>query len=255
VFNYLGQMTTPGVGYEGMDGPAVWKPAPPSPMELPLDRLMRWPEYVFDHLQAGQPYLVRLHFVEAVCEKPGERIFDIRINGRSVLRRFDIIKECGARDTVVIKDAAATADDAGRLTINLVSYHNSQKATISAIEILKTDEPLIDLEAVRYEACVPVYQVNAGGPQVAPFQEDGIAAGGASFERSRPVDLSRASFPGPPAVYGTDRYFYLYTELSVECQLYDRRLEFLVKYSDNMYRLERIRWFADTLIDCLVRLS
>lgn len=40
-------------------------------------------------------YLLRLHFAEIEAKKPGERIFDIKLQGRTVLEGFDIAREAG----------------------------------------------------------------------------------------------------------------------------------------------------------------
>jgi hypothetical protein len=244
LFNYLGQVMTPAFVLEDSDAAAITNP--PWPRELPLDRLMRWPEYALDGLSPGAPYVVRCHFVEPVCEKPGERLFDIWINVAPVLRKFDILKEAGARDRVLIKEFACHADESGRLAINFVSYHMEHRAIVSALEVLEVDDS---------GARVPVRQINAGGPTIGPFQEDGDSTGGMTFVRPRPVDTTHAEAPAPAEVYETERYYYVYTELNVECQLYERELQFLVKYSGDMFRPERIRWFADCLLDMLVRLS
>jgi len=48
-------------------------------------------------------YTVKLHFAELENRKPGERIFNVRLQGREVLQHFDIAKEAGGVDTPVVK--------------------------------------------------------------------------------------------------------------------------------------------------------
>ncbi len=48
-------------------------------------------------------YTVRLHFAELENKKPGERIFNVRLQGREVLQHFDIAQEAGGVDTPVVK--------------------------------------------------------------------------------------------------------------------------------------------------------
>ena len=50
-----------------------------------------------------RPYTVRLYFSEPEEKKPGQRVFDISIQGREVLRNFDIVKETGGPNHPVVK--------------------------------------------------------------------------------------------------------------------------------------------------------
>ena len=49
-------------------------------------------------------YTVRLHFVEPDELKPGERVFDVAIQGRPVLQSFDVAKEAGEPYRAVVKE-------------------------------------------------------------------------------------------------------------------------------------------------------
>jgi outer membrane protein assembly factor BamB len=48
-------------------------------------------------------YTVKLHFAEIENKKPGERIFNVMLQGREVLRAFDIAQAAGGVDKPVIK--------------------------------------------------------------------------------------------------------------------------------------------------------
>jgi hypothetical protein len=57
---------------------------------------------------SGEPadnarYTVKLHFAEIEGKKPGERIFNVRLQGSEVLRGFDIAREAGGADKPVIR--------------------------------------------------------------------------------------------------------------------------------------------------------
>ncbi len=57
---------------------------------------------------SGEPagnasYTVKLHFAELENKKPGERIFNVRLQGREVLHGFDIAQEAGGVDKPLIK--------------------------------------------------------------------------------------------------------------------------------------------------------
>ena len=57
---------------------------------------------------SGEPsntvlYTVKLHFAELENKKPGERLFNVRLQGREVLRGFDIARAAGGVDKPVVK--------------------------------------------------------------------------------------------------------------------------------------------------------
>jgi len=53
---------------------------------------------------ADRYYTLRLHFAEPEDLKPGERVFDINVQGRRVLDDLDIVKEAGRPRTAVVKE-------------------------------------------------------------------------------------------------------------------------------------------------------
>ena len=49
-------------------------------------------------------FTVRLHFAEVDDAQPGERVFDVALQGRTVLQGLDIRTEAGTADTAVVKE-------------------------------------------------------------------------------------------------------------------------------------------------------
>jgi hypothetical protein len=49
-------------------------------------------------------YTIRLYFVEPEELRPGERVFDVQLQGQPVLRKFDIVAEAGGRLCGVVKE-------------------------------------------------------------------------------------------------------------------------------------------------------
>jgi hypothetical protein len=49
-------------------------------------------------------YTVRLHFLEPDNAKPGQRVFDVIIQGKKALGDFDIVKEAGGANRAVVKE-------------------------------------------------------------------------------------------------------------------------------------------------------
>jgi hypothetical protein len=60
---------------------------------------------------SGEPadtalYTVKLHFAELENKKPGERLFNVRLQGREVLSGFDIAQAAGGADKPIVKTFA-----------------------------------------------------------------------------------------------------------------------------------------------------
>ncbi len=49
-------------------------------------------------------YRVRLAFSDPDNDRPGQRVFDVKLQGKTVLTAFDIVKESGGRDRAVVKE-------------------------------------------------------------------------------------------------------------------------------------------------------
>jgi hypothetical protein len=72
-------------------------------------------------LPKDRTYRVRLHFAETKYDQPGKRIFGIDINGKSVLRDFDIFTAAGGKDRALVRTFDSVRPDAsGNITIHLV---------------------------------------------------------------------------------------------------------------------------------------
>lgn len=79
--------------------------------------------YTIPGLQAGAGYEARLYFLDWYFKHPGQREFDVTINGAEVLTNFDIIAAAidrgadGPEAFGVEKDFPVTADATGTVTI------------------------------------------------------------------------------------------------------------------------------------------
>lgn len=66
------------------------------------------PTWAEDQIQGAfeepRPYTVRMYFAEIAGCKAGQRVFDVSLQGRPVLERFDIAKEAGGAFRPVVKD-------------------------------------------------------------------------------------------------------------------------------------------------------
>jgi hypothetical protein len=91
--------------------------------------------YTFPSLTAGAQYTVRLHFAELYQTATGKRVFNVAINGTTVLSNFDIYATAGGNYRAVLREFTATANSSGQIVINFTTV--TDNATIEGIEIIK----------------------------------------------------------------------------------------------------------------------
>lgn len=99
--------------------------------------------YELTGLTAGGSYELRLYFLDWYFSRPGQRIFDVDVNGVRVLRDFDIIGTAitagadGPAAFGVERDIAVTADANGKVRIDFVRGAANQPQ-INAIVLVPT---------------------------------------------------------------------------------------------------------------------
>ena len=86
-------------------------------------------------IQSGQQYEVRLYFAEIFQTAEGDRVFDVAVEGDTVLNDYDIYADVG-HDTGVMKSVTVTPSD-GTIDIDLTTEVDNAK--ISAIEIVSAE--------------------------------------------------------------------------------------------------------------------
>jgi len=96
-------------------------------------------------------FTVRLGFAALPGDKPGQRVFDVRLNGKRVLKKFDIVKAAGAAHCAVWKEFTVKLD--GNLMLDLVAKAKqptpAQVPLINGMEILRQEITTLGLEAPR----------------------------------------------------------------------------------------------------------
>jgi len=90
--------------------------------------------YTFPNLSVGASYTVRLHFAELYWTATGKRIFNVLINGTTVLSNYDIYAATGARYKAIVREFTTTANTSGQIVINFNTI--TDNATIEGIEII-----------------------------------------------------------------------------------------------------------------------
>ena len=90
--------------------------------------------YVFPGLTLTSNYLVRLHFADYYWTAPGQRTFNVSINGTQVLSNFDIIAAAGAPNRANIQQFYTIPDNNGQATIQFTTIINN--AQVNGIEMI-----------------------------------------------------------------------------------------------------------------------
>ena len=84
--------------------------------------------------QRGQRnYTLRLYFAEPNNSQPGDRVFDVALGQRKLLSNFDVAKEAGGPNRVVVKEfKKVVAVDALRLSFEA----SKGKPLLSGLEVI-----------------------------------------------------------------------------------------------------------------------
>lgn len=90
--------------------------------------------YTLGGLKPGAAYAVQLQFAEAYWMSAGKRIFNVAINGTTVLSNFDIFAAAGGANKAVEEDFSAIADGNGVITLAFTS--DADNAQINGIEVI-----------------------------------------------------------------------------------------------------------------------
>jgi hypothetical protein len=82
-------------------------------------------------------YTVRLVFSEPETVRPGERVFDVSLQGQQVLKALDIVQEAGGADRVLMKEfRGVKVKDTLNVGLTPTAAAREKAAIISGIEVL-----------------------------------------------------------------------------------------------------------------------
>jgi hypothetical protein len=92
--------------------------------------------------QEPDTYTVRLFFAALAGDKPGQRVFDVKVQGQTVLKRFDVATIAGGTKKAHMAEFK-NVDVVDSLMIDLVpaeaAANEEHQPIISGIEILRTN--------------------------------------------------------------------------------------------------------------------
>ena len=145
--------------------------------------------YVIPQLKAGGTYNVRLHFAESTATGIGQRLFNVAINGTTVLSNFDVFATAGAAFKAVIKEFITTADGNGNIAI-AYNYGSTNNPLANGIEVIPVASGV---------------SINSGGSAAGNFLADTDVVGGHADTFTGSIDTSAVANPAPLAVYLSKR--------------------------------------------------
>jgi len=134
------QEFSPGAKYGAVGGATVEREPLKDVEATAMPRVYLTERYVMDNYTFALPngtYTVRLHFCETYegIFAVGERVFSVKVQGKEVLKNFDVFKEGGGFGKPVVKTISGAAVTDGKLVIDFVS--DVQNPEINGIEILQ----------------------------------------------------------------------------------------------------------------------
>ena len=90
--------------------------------------------YTIGGFAAGSSHTVRLHFAETFFSTTGSRVFNVTVNGATVLSKFDIVKAAGAKNKAIVEQFTENASASGTYVITFASVVNNSLVSGVAIQ-------------------------------------------------------------------------------------------------------------------------
>ncbi len=115
--------------------------------------------------KVDRPYTVRLHFAEPDEVGPGGRVFDVALNGREVLKDFDIAREAGGRLRAVVREFTGVR---ARKELALTLAPRVSETILCGLEVTAEDAPVAALSPNVEVAPLPPYDPDASEPLLQP---------------------------------------------------------------------------------------
>jgi fibronectin type 3 domain-containing protein len=104
-----------------------------APMNVYLTQRDGTFNYTIPGLAAGAQYTVLLHFAETYFSAAGKRVFNVAINGATVLSDLDIFAQVG-ENVALVESFTATASSSGQIVVSFTNGTANQP-TVAGLEI------------------------------------------------------------------------------------------------------------------------
>jgi hypothetical protein len=163
--------------------------------DQPLYQTERWGNAVYNISVPDGPYKVTLKYSENFFTAPGQRVFDVLLNGTKVEAAFDIFAAAGSAFTAVDKSYTVTASGGTGITLSFNAITDNPK--IDAIQVVSQSTTFTDAEFIT-PLRVHVGTTTATDASGQPWMPDAPYAGAGTT-----VQTYGGSITGPfnPALY------------------------------------------------------
>lgn len=186
-----------------IDTSGVGSPAPQSVWQT-----CRWNSsftYTIPNLTAGASYTLRLDWAELTWQAAGQRLFNVAINGNTVLNHFDVYATVGYKKALA-KQFAVIANSGGQIVIAFTQA-GADNPFINGIEVWQQGGGTPTPTPTTTPTPTPVLAINAGGGASGNFVADtDFNQGNQYSDTSTSIDTSGVSNPAPQSVYQTCRW-------------------------------------------------
>jgi hypothetical protein len=177
--------------------------------------------YTIPNLSGAQS--VTLYFAETYLSAAGQRLFNVSINGVTVLSNFDIFASAGGANRAIARTFNTTANSSGQVVIQFTAVTENPKIngiTVIAGGPTPTTPPATTPPATTPPATTPPattpppttpsptsVAINAGGAATGSFVADQYFSGGSTYTNTATIDMSQIpTNPPPAAIFNTERY-------------------------------------------------
>jgi hypothetical protein len=185
----------------------------PNPAPAAVYQSERWGEfaYLLGNLTPGSNYTIRLHFAEisSSVTNPGDRRFNISINGIQVFTDFDVLAGAGARFQATSRDIKKRADSSGNLLVQF--WHGSaNQPKCNGIEVFGstpvTQPPQVIGFGVSNSMAVFTYQTSPAAIYQVQYKND--LNGPNWLNLGNPVIASGTTLTASDPLINNSRRFY-----------------------------------------------
>ncbi|HEX4207009.1 MAG TPA: malectin domain-containing carbohydrate-binding protein [Ktedonobacteraceae bacterium] len=161
--------------------------------------------YTIPGLTAGHAYTLRLDWAELSFQSAGARVFNVAVNGSSVLSHFDVYATAGYKKALA-KTFNVTANSSGQIVIAF-TQGGADNPFINGIEVWDPAGGPTPTPTPTPTPKTLVKAINAGGGATGNFVADtGYNQGNAFSDTSTAINTSGMNNPAPQAVWQTCRW-------------------------------------------------
>jgi len=171
--------------------------------------------YTIPNRTAGSSQTVTLYFVESYVTAAGQRLFNVTINGTSVLSSFDIYASAGGQNKAIARTFTTTANSSGQVVIAFTAGTENPK--VNGITVAAGNNPTPPPTVTPTGTPAPTatggscsattISINSGGSASGTFTADQYFSGGSTYTNTATVSTSLITSNPPPAtIFNTERY-------------------------------------------------